>query len=187
MFDIQGNIGRLVTATPAATDKLPFQDVSDKNRVKDATINDLVRLSTVAPVAGGSAITLTQADHAGKIINLDTAAGTTATLPAATGSGAVYKFVVTVLATSNSHIIKVANSSDAMQGSIRSVDDTSDNVVGFFAVAGTSDTITLNRSTTGSVTIGEEITITDIAANRFQVIGFTSNTGSPATPFSATV
>lgn len=140
----------------------------------------------VAPIAGGATQTLTSAS-AGKTINLDTAAGSVITLPAATGSGALYRFVVSVLATSNSHIVKVGNASDAMQGIILSLDDTSANAVGFAAVAGTDDTITLNRSTTGSVTIGEQFEIRDFAANRFQVTGVVSNTGTPATMFSATV
>lgn len=138
-------------------------------------------------VSVGSSKTLNQVDHANHTMKLDTAAGSTAILPAATGSGYTYTFVVSVLATSNSHVIKVANSSDAMQGSIFTRDDTSDGAAAFFATAGTSDTITLNRSTTGSVVVGEVIRITDFATNRYQVEGFIANTGTPATPFSATV
>ena len=138
-------------------------------------------------VAVGSALTMSQNRHANRTMLLNTAAGSTATLPAATGSGFTYTFIVSVLATSNSHKIQVANASDAMQGFIFSRDDTSDNAVGFFATAGTSDTITLNRSTTGSVVVGETIRVTDIAANRYQVEGFIANTGAPATPFSAAV
>lgn len=54
--------------------------------------------------AAGSALTVTAA-MAGKIIQLDTAAGSTCTLPAASGSGRTWRFAVTVLATSNSHKI----------------------------------------------------------------------------------
>jgi len=138
-------------------------------------------------VAVGSALALSQNRHANRTMLLNTAAGSTATLPAATGSGFTYTFIVSVLATSNSHVIKVANASDAMQGSIFTRDDTADNAMAFFATAGTSDTITLNRSTTGSVVVGEVIRITDIAANRYQVEGFTATTGAPVTPFSAAV
>lgn len=151
-----------------------------------STFNSLGTTGGTAPIAGGATQTLTSAS-AGKTINLDTAAGSVITLPAATGSGALYRFVVSVLATSNSHIVKVGNVSDAMQGIILSMDDTAANSVGFAAVAGTDDTITLNRSTTGSVTIGEQFEIRDFAVNRFQVTGVVSNTGTPATMFSATV
>lgn len=137
-------------------------------------------------IAAGSTLTLTTKDS-GSIIKLDTTTGSVVTLPASTGSGAVYYFIVTVLATSNSHIVKVANSSDAMQGFVFSMSDDPQTVKGFFAVAGTSDTITLNRSTTGSVTKGEFIEVIDLATNVYQVTGFTSSTGTEATPFSATV
>lgn len=138
-------------------------------------------------VGAGATLTLTAATHAGRMINLDTAAGSVVTLPAATGTGNLYRFRVSVLATSNSHIVKVANSTDTMQGYIFSRDDTSDNAVAFFAVPGTSDTITLNRSTTGSVVLGEYIEVEDVATGLFHVRGSIANTGTPATPFSATV
>jgi len=138
-------------------------------------------------VAGGSALTLTVDTHAGKTILLDTAAGTTITLPAATGTGAVFEFEFSVIATSNSHIIQVANATDVMRGFVFIADtDSSGAASGFFAGA-TGDTITLNRSTTGSVTIGEKIKITDAASGVFQVEGFISGTGTVATPFSAAV
>ena len=138
-------------------------------------------------VAAGSTLAVTEALHAGKVIKLDTAAGSVCTLPAATGSGAVYTFVVTVLATSNSHIIKVANATDVMRGYILNTDSDSSDAFTGFNTTSTSDTITLNRSTTGSVYIGEEIEIRDIKAGFFGVKGWVASTGSPATPFSAAV
>lgn len=137
-------------------------------------------------LAAGSTKTLTSAD-AGKWVDLDTATGSVVTLPAASGSGAVFKFRVKVLATSNSHIVKVANVSDAMQGVMIMGDDTTANAQWFAAVSGTDDTITLNRTTTGSVTLGEYFEVEDIATNLFHVRGVLTNTGTSATPFSATV
>lgn len=154
---------------------------------EELTKEDLFRLGAFTKTLAAGATKTLVAQDAGKTVLLDTAAGSVVTLPAATGSGAVYKFIVSVLATSNSHIIKVANSSDTMQGLIFTMDDTAAAALAFAAVAGTSDTITLNRTTTGSVTVGEHIEIVDIATNKFQVRGFISNTGSSATPFSATV
>jgi hypothetical protein len=71
-------------------------------------------------------------------------------------------------------------------------DDAGHPVKGYFAansgtVATNSDTITLNRSTTGSVTVGEWIDVQDMAANVWSVRGMTSSTGTEATPFSAAV
>ena len=137
-------------------------------------------------VAAGSTLTITKALHNGATIKLDTLTGSVCTLPAATGTGAVYRFLITVVATSNSHIIKVANSSDTMQGIVFSSTDTT-NLVSAWRTAASSDTITLNRSTTGSVNLGEYIEIMDIATNIFSVRGFTASDGVIATPFSATV
>ena len=143
------------------------------------------------PVAGsgipaGATLALTEAAHNVALILLNTLAGSVVTLPPSTGKGARYRFMVDALATSNSHVIKVANATDVMRGVIFSGDDTSDNAVAFKA-GDTADTITLNRTTTGSVTVGEYIEIEDYKAGFFRVSGFISNTGTPATPFSATV
>lgn len=139
-------------------------------------------------VAAGSTLTLTAAAHGGATILLDTAAGSTVTLPAASGSGVRFRFVVSVLATSNSHIVKVANSSDTMIGiAFGTRVDTGNAVLGF-AAAASSDTITLNRTTTGSVSLGEWIEVVDEATNKWSVSAFLSATGAAfATPFSATV
>lgn len=139
-----------------------------------------------APIAAGSALTLTNAAHSGKTILLDTAAGSTVTLPAATGSGARFRFQVKTVATSNSHKIQVANGTDIIQGIIYVLSDNSAAVLGYAAGA-SDDTITLNRTTTGSVTRGEFIEIEDVAAGVFVVHGYTQATGTEATPFSSAV
>ena len=135
--------------------------------------------------AGGSARTLTAAD-AGKIIQLDTAAGTTITLPAAEGTGNEFGFVTTVIATSNSHIVKVANATDVMSGALIVVDN-ADGTATIFGTVAASDTITLNRTTTGSVKIGELFWLKDVKAGYWSVNGMVIATGSEATPFSAAV
>jgi hypothetical protein len=138
-------------------------------------------------VAAGSALTLTVDAHAGKTIQLDTATGSTVTLPDATGSGAKFRFLVTVLATSNSHIIKVPDADNTMIGGIVIADTDTGGAASSFMAAATSDTITLNRSTTGSVSLGEWIEVEDVAANKWAVRGLLSGTGVVATPFSAAV
>jgi hypothetical protein len=145
-------------------------------------------------VAIGAALTVTKALHNGKTLLFDTLAGSVATLPAATGSGMNFRAVVSVLATSNSHKVQVANASDYMVGIIEGTRvDTGNAVLGFAAansgtVGTNSDTITLNRSTTGSVSKGEWLEFEDIAANTWAVKGCLSATGAAfATPFSAAV
>lgn len=137
-------------------------------------------------VAAGSTLAVTLAAHAGKTIQLDTAAGSVCTLPAATGSGAVYRFVVTVLATTNSHKIQVTGT-DVMRGVVHSIDTDTSNTAASWGTTSTSDTITLNRSTTGSVYIGEMFELTDTKVGFWTVTGWFAATGDPATPFTAAV
>lgn len=137
-------------------------------------------------VAAGSALTLTEASHEGRTIKLDTAAGSTVTLPASSGGGAVYRFLVTVTATSNNHIIKVANATDEFRGFVvqSASEATAPNI---WWAADNDDTITLNRTTTGLAAQGEWFEIVDAASGHFFVRGFSQASGTEATPFSATV
>lgn len=139
----------------------------------------------------GSTLTLTAA-NASQTIELNALAGSVVTLPAATGSGNRFRFVVTVLPTSNSHVVQVANASDFMIGTIEAA-IASGVVDGFTAansgtVSTNSDTITLNRSTTGAVHLGEYFALEDIAANTWLVYdSLITQTSTGATPFSAAV
>lgn len=136
--------------------------------------------------AAGAALTLTQALHNGKTILFDQLAGTTVTLPAATGTGAKYRFRTKVLATSNNNIVKVANGTDIIQGMLAALSDNANAMLGWIAGAA-DDTITLNRTTTGGVTRGEIIEIEDVGAGLFLVTGLIAQNGTEATPFSSTV
>lgn len=180
----------------ASTIVVPAIDVIIEQKVIDAftaASTDIAALQagTTAvntQVAAGSSLTMSAATHNGKIIALDTASGSTCTLPASTGSGSVYRFRVSVLATSNSHIVKVANSTDVMTGLVFGTRVDTGNAVLGFATAAASDTITLNRTTTGSVSLGEWIECRDVASGFYQVSGFLSSTGAAfATPFSSGV
>lgn len=151
-----------------------------------AEINRAADVSTRMVAAGGT-LTLTEASHDGKIIALDTAAGSVVTLPASTGGGAVYRFLVTVTATSNSHVIKVANATDEMRGSIMAATDAAGAPINTWTAADNDDTITFNRTTTGTAAQGHWVEIVDATANHFFVRGFIEQSGSEATPFSATV
>lgn len=176
---------------------------SDKtvDSIKDAVGNDLVTfkqsgvvlpagLDVTGPVEGPtpvnvttSTVTITADEHAGRVVTLNRAAGVTATLPAATGTGNVYKFFVGTTVTSNDDIIQVANATDVIQGVLAVVTDIAGVVVNTTA---TSDTITMNGSTTGGV-IGSYVEITDVASGFFACTGALVATGAEATPFSAAV
>jgi hypothetical protein len=129
-------------------------------------------------------LTVTE-DYAGRVVCLDRAAGVTVTLPAATGTGNVYKFVVSTTVTSNNDVIKVANAVDSMAGRALACADSGNTVNGWEVVSG-DDTITLNGGTKGGY-VGDTIEIIDIKANLFLVNAYLNQTASEATPFSATV
>ena len=102
----------------------------------------------------GSSITLKPRNGYGQIVALNTAAGSTVILPKATGSGRVFRCLVTVTATSNSHVMKVGNATDEFRGFV--VQDASEATApNIWWAADDDDTITLNRSTTGLAAQGE--------------------------------
>ena len=153
-------------------------------------------------VDADSSISLTVADHAGRIVHNDAAGAVTYTLPATNansdsavaGPGADFNNLNNVGATieifssitkTGDMVIQVANATDVMVGSAVFIDDSSDNVVGF-ETASTSDTITLNGSTKGGVTFSK-IVCTVLASGKWKVDVISGCTGTPATPFSAAV
>ena len=132
---------------------------------------------------------ITETEHAGRTLLLGEVGGNaqvTLTLPDATGSGTTYKFVVSVTNTSN-YIIKVPDANNTIDGVITFLDMDGTAVTGY-GTAATSDTITLNGTTTGGL-LGDHIELIDILADKWHVRGcLRVPTGSnPATPFSATV
>ena len=153
-------------------------------------------------VDADSSVSLTVADHAGRIVHNDAAGAVTYTLPATNansdsavaGPGADFNNLNNVGATieifssitkTGDLVVQVANATDVMVGSAVFIDDSSDNVVGF-ETASTSDTITLNGSTTAGVTFSK-IVCTVLASGKWKVDVISGCTGTPATPFSAAV
>jgi hypothetical protein len=131
--------------------------------------------------------TLSQEKHADRTLLLDLAAGVTITLPKATGSGHKYKFVIKTTATTNNYIIKVGNTTDIIQGLLMVFSDNAAQAVIAWEAGAADDTITLNRGTTGTAKVGHWIEIEDIASGVFTVKGQIGQSGTEATPFSATV
>jgi hypothetical protein len=172
--------------TVADADQLAIYDASS-GRTKSVTALGLKNYGSVGSlVAGGATLTVVEATHAGKIIALDTAAGTIVTLPTSTGGGAVYRFLVTVTATSNSHVIKVGNATDEMRGYVIQDSDTA-TAPNIWWAADNDDTITLNRTTSGLAAQGEYFEIVDATSGHFFVRGVSQASGTEVTPFSATV
>ena len=135
----------------------------------------------VAPSVTSATLTVTADAYNGEVIPLNRAGGMTVTLPAATGSQAVFRFVVGTTFTSNG-VIQVANATDTMNGTA-SVGGSTASVFGTLPA---SDTITMNGSTTGGLA-GSYIEVYDAAAGDWIVRANLIGSGSPATPFSAAV
>lgn len=141
-------------------------------------------VSTFGAVTVTSAtVAITEGAHAGQRVVLNRAAGVTATLPDATGSGARYEFILLADATGD-HIIQVANASDTMMGVAYLGNDAAG--ASCFYTADTSDTITLNGSTKGGLK-GARILVDDIGADVWAVMVYSEASGIEATPFSAAV
>jgi hypothetical protein len=137
----------------------------------------------------GTTLAVTAAAHAGKTIAFGKTDGTTVTLPAATGTGNVYRFVIAVTATSGANIIKVANATDVMNGSVCLQQDTdADGTLKMWRADAGDDTMTFaGAAGTGGI-VGGHITCTDYAAGFWSCQAFTqSGGGSEVTPFSAGV
>lgn len=129
-----------------------------------------------------STLTLTAGGYAGQIIVSNLAGAQTFTLPAATGSGNLYRIFVKTTKTGNL-VIQVASSSDVMNGALGVATDAAGVVI---PTAATSDTITMNGSTTGGVQ-GSYVQLQDVASGVWHVSGALVSTGAEATPFSAAV
>lgn len=136
----------------------------------------------------GATLTVTAAEHKNALITLSRAAGVTVTLPAATGSGDKFEFVVLTAVTSNADIIKVANASDSFVGMAFGVDDDVEGATGYqWNAEPNDDTFSMNGTATGGKR-GDRVVVQDVAANTFHVLGYlTQSGGSEATPFTATV
>lgn len=108
---------------------------------------------------------------------LDRLAGTTVTLPKATGSGFRYRFYVGRTPTSNANIIQTAPG------------DVADGVAQLIAAAASTQIcaaktkVTLNGSTTGGA-IGSVVELVDMKAGSWAVTGMLRGSGTGASPFS---
>lgn len=176
----------LTGASVASGDTVAVADISAGGTIKTVTMQEVREVANRGiTTTTSSTLTVTAASHAGHTIVLTRAAGIAVTLPAATGTGNKYRFVIGATVTSNSTTIKAASASDAFCGNAYTVSDGSAAVLGYKVQSG-DDTVTFNGTTTGGY-IGDEVIVTDIASGLFHVKVESASTGTEATPFSATV
>lgn len=141
-----------------------------------------MNVTSIKPVSLTASTTLNRS-HIGVPITLDAAAGLTVTLPASSGSGDSYSITVGTTVTSNAYVIQVANATDIMAGVVSVSTDAAGVSI---LTAATSDTLTMNGSTTGGLK-GSQVVLTDVASGVWAVSGGLISTGAEATPFSAAV
>lgn len=156
-----------------------------------ATTAEINRATDISSRVVTLAVTtaITEALHEGRTVVMTGAGGArTFTLPAATGGGGKYRFVVGEVNTSN-YLIKSVVGSDVMQGTIlaASTTDSATDAARTWRSGATDDTVTLNGTTTGGVKIGDWIEFEDISATAWSVRGFVTQSGAEATMFSDTV
>lgn len=136
-------------------------------------VNGVVRTITTA--------TATLTDYeAGGFVVVNRAAGSTITLPDATGSGYVYT-IITIADQTGDLVIQAPDADNVMQG-VAMTDMTG--VI--FPTTDTTDTITLNGTTSGGLK-GARVTLVDVAADTWQVEVVSESSGTEVTPFSAAV
>lgn len=133
----------------------------------------------IATITAATA-TITAEAHAGKLIVVNRAAGCTLTLPDATGSGV--KFTITTIADQTGDlVIQAPDADNTMQGV--ALTDMSGVI---FPTADTTDTITLNGTTSGGLK-GARVELVDVAADTWNVLVISEASGTEVTPFSAAV
>lgn len=135
----------------------------------------------VEVIAAGSTKTLVTADS-GSLVLLDTAAGSTITLPTPV-VGMVFDVAVTTSVTSNSHIVTTkTTASEFISGGIQQMIDTTAVSEGQFANGTSHITITMNGTTTGGL-IGTTLRFTAISTTVWNITGLVASSGTLATPF----
>lgn len=136
------------------------------------------------PDAAGATITLSSANAFNTVL-LNTAAGSVATLPAATGTGNVYKFVVTTTASSNAHKILTAPVTDVLIGFATGQNS---NTAKCFSAAAASAFHSIQMPFAGTQPSGgfegDWFEFTDVASGKWAVRACYQAGTTPTTPFS---
>jgi hypothetical protein len=135
------------------------------------------------PALVGASLAITPS-LAGATVLLSAATGSVATLPAATGTGNTYRFVVSVTASSNAHKILAASGSDFLNGIV--MGQHTNAVLGFSSAAATNHSIQMPFAGTqpSGGFIGDWFDFTDTSPNVWSVKGMFQSGTTSTTPFS---
>jgi len=176
--------------TVATDDRFAVFDTS-AGVMKYATADEVRRGAQLSqtPVALTATTPITKASHEGRPLLMGAAgAALTFTLPAATGSGDTYLFIVSVVNTSN-YLIKASAGTMLFTGTIigASTTDSATDAARTWIAGASDDSLLLNGTTRGGVSKGDYIRFIDCSATQWYVEGVITQSGSEATPFENTV
>lgn len=156
----------------------------DLNRGQTATASEVNRncdKSTRIIDVTSATVTLSENTHESRYVTLNRAAGIAVTLPAATGSGSRYRFIITTTVTSNTTTITAA-AGDFLGGTV--LQTKTDNTFASYHMDGTSHTtLTFNGTTKGGI-VGDYIELFDASTTMWHVKAMTKATGVVASPVS---
>ena len=187
-------LDKVTTPTTTDTPNLPnaagiaYDTTTGTLVYNDAGTLRYITAGNTAPVtASGTTLTASPSLHAGRTVLLTNVAGCAVTLPAATGSGAKYRFVRGAALTSGSDVISAA-ASELFAGFSITEDsgDTTPADATIFATVNASTNTWTNAFSAGGGEIGDFFECEDIATDRWSVKGWIQAVlDSTATPFSA--
>lgn len=178
---IPGGMADLASAQEFTGDKT----FSGANVYGAVTAAELTRVADVsARIVAVTAATLAVdlATHEGKIVTLSLAAGTNVTLPAATGGGAVYTFVIVTDSTSTDTYSFAVTGNDTIFGHAFGVDGDGEPGNAWTAAGATSAAFGGTNNASGGKK-GDKIQFTDIAADTWLCEAWITQGGTEVTPF----
>ena len=184
---LEGTVDALSIGGTAVTSSAAELNILDGVLATAAEINRATDMSTRIVDATAATLTVTEADHDGKVIVLDRAAGIAVTLPTP-AAGMRFEFIVKTTFTGASSI-KSGAGTHVMIGHALMGNDTDNTVVLWQATAAnTFDTIDLlgTGNSTGGIA-GQRILITGLSTTRWHVEITGDAAGTEATPFQDTV
>ncbi len=136
--------------------------------------------------SSGSTLTVTNALHAGRTILLNVSGGVAIQLPAATGSGDKYRFVVGTA--SNANVLSAVVATDDFAGGYIQDDSGDTTVLGtsFMGTTGASTSNTYSPTTLGGGgLVGDWFEVQDIASAQWAFHGANQAVADPTNRFSA--
>lgn len=178
-----GDGANVLEAAGVTASAAELNNAADGMTATAAEVTRVADLSARIVDLAATALSVTLTEHGDRIVTLShTGAASTATLPAATGTGMKVTFIVAAVNTDN-HVIAAAGS-DTLEGVAWMANDT-DNTVSAFESTATDDKITLNGTTTGGAAIGDKVELVDYASGKWCVHALLTGTGTEATPLSS--